>query len=267
MPPDLGEKCLSSLHLIAPSVAHAHTIMIVRAPSQGSVVSQSTQHMGPHSRPGTADPLRSRSETISRAGHRARSRGSTASIHSSTTQQTQDQHVDAFQQFMPSQVASAQGMFASNPEDMIMRFGHQFGHQAHGAALEQGMRDAHSVMSRPDDFQAQAMHGHALSHHSLPPDMTPNGLGGVQVPQYQAMYDSGIENHIPEQPMEEQEMVDQGGKKKRGSSSTLANDNELRKLLRQYEGYSLKQMAAEVMKHEGAGGKAEKVKQVFAMIW
>lgn len=81
------------------------------------------------------------------------------------------------------------------------------------------------------------------------------------------MYDSGIENHLPDHVVEDQEASEPGGKKKRGSSSTLANDNELRKLLRQYEGYTLKQMAAEVMKHEGAGGKAEKVKQVFAMIW
>ncbi|KAJ5263901.1 hypothetical protein N7478_011506 [Penicillium angulare] len=241
--------------------------MIVRAPSQGSAISQTTQHMGPHSRPGTADPLRSRSETISRAGHRARSRGSTASIHSSTTQQTQDQHVDAFPQFMPSQVANAQNMFGGNPEDMIMRFNHQFAHQTHGASMDQGLRDAHSVMARQDDFPTHPMHNHTLSHHSIPQDMGSNGVPSVAVPQYQTMYDSGIENHIPEQVMEEQEISEQGGKKKRGSSSTLANDNELRKLLRQYEGYTLKQMATEVMKHEGAGGKAEKVKQVFAMIW
>ncbi|KAJ5642885.1 DNA damage and replication checkpoint protein Rfx1 [Penicillium longicatenatum] len=240
---------------------------LVRAPSQGSAVSQTTQHMGPHSRPGTADPLRSRSETLSRGGRRARSRGSTASIHSSTTQQTQDQHIDAFPQFMPSQVANSQSMFANNPEDMIMRFGHQFGHPAHGASLGQDIREAHAVMSRSEDFPTHAMHGHTLSHHSLTPDMAHNGVAGVSVPQYQTMYDSGIENHLPEQTLEEPDISEQGGKKKRGSSSTLANDNELRKLLRQYEGWSLKQMAAEVMKHEGAGGKAEKVKQVFAMIW
>lgn len=81
------------------------------------------------------------------------------------------------------------------------------------------------------------------------------------------MYDSGIENQLPDQTLDEQEIAEQGGKKKRGSSSTLANDNELRKLLRQYDSWNLKQMAVEVMKHEGAGGKAEKVKQVFAMIW
>lgn len=237
----------------------------VRAPSQGSVVSQNTQHMGPLSRPGTADPIRGRSETLSRAGRRPRSRGSTASIHSSTTQQTQDQ-LDVFPQFMPSQVAGAQHVFGNNPEDMIMRFGHQLVHQSNGASLDQGHRD-HSVTSRADDFAGHAMHSHSLSHHSLPPDISHSGLPQVPVPQYQTMYDSGIENHLPDPTLEDQEASEAGGKKKRGSSSTLANDNELRKLLRQYEGYTLKQMATEVMKHEGAGGKAEKVKQVFAMIW
>ncbi|KAJ5094978.1 hypothetical protein N7532_007269 [Penicillium argentinense] len=239
---------------------------LVRAPSQGSIVSQTTQQMGPMSRPGTADPLRGRSETISRTGRRPRSRGSTASIHSSTTQQTQDQ-LDAFPQFMPSQVAGAQHVFGGNPEDMIMRFGHQLAHQTHGPSLDQGHRDVHSVGPRPDDFASHAMHGHNLSHHSMPPEMNHNGLQQVPVSQYQPLYDSGIENHLPDQTLDEQEASEAGGKKKRGSSSTLANDNELRKLLRQYEGYTLKQMATEVMKHEGAGGKAEKVKQVFAMIW
>lgn len=226
-------------------------------------MSQTTQQMGPLSRPGTADPLRSRSETISRAGRRPRSRGSTASIHSSTTQQTQDQHLDGFPQFLPSQVGAGQAMFGNNPEDMIMRFGHQLSHQPNGTPMEQSMRDSHSVTSRADDFPSHAMHGHSLSHHSLPPEIA----SGLPVPQYQSMYDSGVENHLPDHNMEDQEASELGAKKKRGSSSTLANDNELRKLLRQYEGYSLKQMAAEVMKHEGAGGKAEKVKQVFAMIW
>lgn len=231
--------------------------MPVRAASQGSAVSQTTQQMGSVSRPGTADHLRSR---------RARSRGSTASIHSSTTQQTQDQHLDGFPPFMPSQVAAAQNMFGNNPEDIIMRFGNQFAPNASGLPLEQSMRDSPSVMSRADEFSNQAMHGHSMSHHSLPPDMS-HSISSASVPHYQSMYDSGIENHLPDQTLDEQEISEQGGKKKRGSSSTLANDNELRKLLRQYEGWTLKQMATEVMKHEGAGGKAEKVKQVFAMIW
>lgn len=173
--------------------------------------------------------------------------------------------MDGFPQFMPSQVA-AQNLFGNNPEDMIMRFGNQFAPHSHGMQLDQSIRDSPSVMSRPDEFSNQPMHGHDLSHQSLPPDM-PNNVSSVSVPHYRPMYDNGIENHLPDQTLEDQEVSEQGGKKKRGSSSTLANDNELRKLLRQYEGWTLKQMANEVMKHEGAGGKAEKVKQVFAMIW
>ncbi|CAG8076614.1 unnamed protein product [Penicillium olsonii] len=234
-----------------------------RAHSQGSVVSQTTQ-IAPHSRPGTADPVRARSEAVSRASRRPRSRGSTASIHSSTTQQTQDQHLDGFPQFIPSQVAAGSHMF-NNPEDMLMRFGHQLSNHPGATGMDGAMQDTHAVMPRAEDFHPHPMHGHTLSHHSMPPEM-PSGMPNVPA-SYQQMYDSGVENQLPEHLVEEPEIPEVGGKKKRGASSTVANDNELRKLLRQYEGWNLKQMAAEVMKHEGGGGKAEKVKQVFAMIW
>jgi hypothetical protein len=57
-------------------------------------------------------------------------------------------------------------------------------------------------------------------------------------------------------------------KRRKGTASTLANDQELRRLLHQHEGKSLKEVAQEVQKTEGhSGGKAEKAKQVFAMIW
>ncbi|KAF7596289.1 hypothetical protein BBP40_002433 [Aspergillus hancockii] len=240
-----------------------------RAASQASsAASQTTQIVAPHSRPGTADLMRSRSETIvSRNGRRQRSRGSTASIHSNTTQQTQDQQItEGFPQFLPAQPTAGHNVFGGNPEEIIMRFGQQLSHPVSGPSLDPTLHDAHHpVMPRAEDFPNHAMHGHHLSHHSIPSGL--HGLPSVPMPQYQAMYDSGIENHVPEHVFEENENSEAGAKKKKGSSSSLANDNELRKLLRQYDGFSLKQMAAEVLKHEGAGGKAEKVKQVFAMIW
>ncbi|RAQ56389.1 DNA damage and replication checkpoint protein Rfx1 [Aspergillus flavus] len=240
-----------------------------RAASQASsAASQTTQIVAPHSRPATADLMRSRSETVvSRNGRRPRSRGSTASIHSNTTQQTQDQQItDGFPQFLPAQANASHNVFGGNPEEIIMRFGQQLSHPVSGSSLDPTMSDAHHpVLPRAEDFPSHAMHGHHLSHHSIPPGI--HGLSSLPMPQYQAMYDSGIENHVPEHVLEENENSEAGAKKKKGSNSSLANDNELRKLLRQYEGYSLKQMAAEVLKHEGAGGKAEKVKQVFAMIW
>lgn len=76
------------------------------------------------------------------------------------------------------------------------------------------------------------------------------------------MYGNGIENHL----QDDNENSETGTKKKKGSSASLASDNELRKLLREYEGYTLKQMAAEVLKNEGSS-KGEKAKQVFGMIW
>ncbi|KAL4912515.1 hypothetical protein BDW62DRAFT_194401 [Aspergillus aurantiobrunneus] len=244
---------------------------IGRAASLSSAAaSQTTQIAAPHSRPGTADLMRSRSETvISRNSRRPRSRGSTASIRSTTTQQTQDQQLtDGFSQFVPAQASAGTNVFGNNPEDIIMRFGQQLSHQVNGTSLEQTLQDAHHpVLPRADDFTNHAIHGHHLSHHSIPSGIPNHGLPGVPIPQYQSMYDSGIENHLPEHVLDEHDTSEAGLKKKKGSNSSLANDNELRKLLRQYEGYTLKQMAAEVLKHEGAGGKAEKVKQVFAMIW
>lgn len=178
--------------------------------------------------------------------------------------------VDGFPQFLPAQqTATGHHVFTSNPEEIIMRFGQQLSHPAAGASpLDPTLQDPHHPgIPRPEDFPNHAMHAHSLSHQSMTPDLTAHGLPTVHVPQYQTMYDSGIENHVPERMLEENENSEAGSRKRKGSSATLANDNELRKLLRQYEGYTLKQMAAEVLKHEGAGGKAEKVKQVFAMIW
>lgn len=211
--------------------------------------------------------MQSRSETVvSRGGRRPRSRGSTASLHSTNTQQTQDQHIsDGFSQFGPAQ--PGHNVFGSNPEEIIMRFGQQLSHPPNGAPFDPTLQESsHSGVPRPDDFPSHAMHGHNLSHPSLPPEL-PHGLPGAPVSQYQSIYDHGLENHVPDHLQDDNENSETGSKKKKGSSSSLANDNELRKLLREYEGYNLKQMAAEVLKNEGAGGKGEKVKQVFAMIW
>ncbi|KAJ9325532.1 transcriptional regulator family: RFX DNA-binding domain [Paecilomyces variotii] len=257
MPPDIGE------HWEQP-------FAISRAPSQGSSTASQTTQLVPQSRPGTADPMRSRSNTVaSKGARRPRSRGSTASIHSSTTLQTQDQNIaDGFPQFMQAQPPQSHHVFGANPEEMIMRFGQQLAHSANNAGLDASLHEAHnSMMPRPEDFQGQSMHAHTLAHHSLPPELAAHGMSGVHMPQYHPMYDGGMENHIPDHIVDENDTSEAGARKKRGSSSTVANDNELRKLLRQYEGYSLKQMAAEVQKHEGAGGKSEKVKQVFAMVW
>lgn len=67
---------------------------------------------------------------------------------------------------------------------------------------------------------------------------------------------------------EDSENQDNSGVKRRPKSgSSLANDEELKRLLAQHEGKTLKDVAADVQRNEGAGGKSEKAKQVFAMLW
>jgi hypothetical protein len=108
------------------------------------------------------------------------------------------------------------------------------------------------------------MYGHSLSHRSLHPELAP-GLSGVPAPQNQPTYGSDIDDHIPKFVLEDNKNSKVGDRKRKGPSSTLAHDDELRKLFHQYEGYNSKQMASEVLKHDGE--KAGKLKQVFSMIW
>ncbi|KAI9689540.1 MAG: hypothetical protein M1822_010191 [Bathelium mastoideum] len=56
------------------------------------------------------------------------------------------------------------------------------------------------------------------------------------------------------------------GPKKRGAASSATNDRELREILVANEGRSLRDVAAEVLKTERTP-KAEKTKQLFAMLW
>jgi regulatory factor X len=168
---------------------------------------------------------------------------------------------------MAPQPGPGHNVFSPNPEEMIMRFGQQLAHTNNGGSLDSPMHDSqNSIMPRAEDFHNSSLQNHGLQHGSMS-DMVPHGLQGMHVPHYAQMYEGAIDAHIPERLLEENDHSEAGTRKKRGSSSTVANDNELRKLLRQYEGFSLKQMAVEVQKHEGAGGKSEKVKQVFAMVW
>ena len=55
-------------------------------------------------------------------------------------------------------------------------------------------------------------------------------------------------------------------KKKKGSASSIANDNELRKLFAANKDRDLNDVAASVLANE-RGPKSEKTKQIFAMNW
>ena len=56
------------------------------------------------------------------------------------------------------------------------------------------------------------------------------------------------------------------GKRKKASSSSQANDNELRRLFRENEGRDLHEVSQQVLRDE-KGPKSEKSKQIFGMLW
>ncbi|ODH21163.1 hypothetical protein ACO22_05694 [Paracoccidioides brasiliensis] len=258
---------------------------IGRHPLQTSnILPQNPQHQS-HIRPKAAEPLRSSSNiTVPRSRRPSRSRGSTASIHSNTTQSQYhpDHYVPTtYPSYMQPDNGTNQQMYPSNPEEMIIRFGAQLANTSshHGTALDPIVIDpnlqAYAAAAEALVFETNfAYQGPDLQLHGLPihgpsAELPPNGVTGDVHPDhshYPPLYD-GVENQIPDHLMPDNDVSESGPRKRRSSTTTLANDNELRRLLRQYDGYSLRQMAAEVQKHDGAGGKAEKVKQVFAMIW
>ncbi|KAL2361280.1 hypothetical protein RJZ56_005818 [Blastomyces dermatitidis] len=245
---------------------------IVRHPSQGSNSLPQNSQPRSRTRQSTIEPVRSRSNTsASRNSRPSRSRGSTASIHSTTTQYNPDQNVaEGYQPYIHPEAGPNQHIYHSNPEEMIIRFGDQLANSHSGIVIDPALQERPDNIAGPGTdirFQGHEVHTHRMPMHGLPIELPPTGLpGDVHTGHYAQMYD-GVENQIPDHLMGDNEGSEPGPRKRRGTTTTIANDNELRRLLRQYDGYSLRQMAAEVQKHDGTGGKSEKVKQVFAMIW
>ncbi|QVM11133.1 hypothetical protein D8B26_005784 [Coccidioides posadasii str. Silveira] len=176
---------------------------------------------------------------------------------------------EGYEPYMRSQFGPSQSVYHGNPEEMLMRFGDQLANSNPGTLLDPALQENHnSVKPRMDvHYQGHDIHVHNVAAHGLPPELSQHGMTAEMHPTHYPNLFDGVENQIPDHIIEDHEGSEQGPRKKRGTSSSIANDNELRRLLRQYDGYTLRQMAAEVQKHEGAGGKSEKVKQVFAMIW
>lgn len=99
---------------------------------------------------------------------------------------------------------------------------------------------------------------------STPQPTQPNGMSSQQL-------DSHSFHHSLSQQSQQQSFMappmDAEDKKKKGSASGAAtNDKELRQLLNQNEGRHLKDVAAEVIQNDRTS-KAEKSKQLFAMLW
>ncbi|KAK6365249.1 hypothetical protein LTS17_011482 [Exophiala oligosperma] len=149
----------------------------------------------------------------------------------------------------------ATAMYPHNPEEMLMHYQQNMAAQYRPNTIEgipphemrpisqqafQEMQPFPMQYPHPP-YAVPPQHMHHMRHHS-------EQFEGSPAPE-----DSNAENG--------------GAKRRKGTASSVANDQELRRLLAQYQGKSLKEVAAEVQKNEGSGGKSEKAKQVFAMLW
>lgn len=201
----------------------------------------------------TSQGPRPRSNTAGSNNYRRpKSRASTASAHSNSTQTIQQyqQTPESLQPF-PTQYVQTQSI-SYTPEEMVARAKQQLINPNQNFAIDPSLQDQTN--------QARAMSA----------DYPLNGnqaLASVSMDQYHSF--DGKENQPLEDVNEEQPQDDTAtgeGRKKKGSASSIANDLELRRLFRENQGRSLKNVAAQVLANE-RGPKAEKTKQIFAMLW
>jgi hypothetical protein len=151
------------------------------------------------------------------------------------------------QQPMPQQIAQ----HVPYPHAMPQNMPHQMsnGHYAIQPAMH------------PAEMQAMAQQPLPFTH---PPYSVYNGASAHFPPQSQHFRRDSMGYEGSPAPDDS----NNENKRKKGTPSTLANDQELRRALQQHEGQTLQELALKVQQTEGQnGGRAEKAKQVFAMVW
>lgn len=185
---------------------------------------------------------------------RPKSCASTASAASANTQPIQqyEQTTEPSQQFVSRNTHTPIAPLSYTPEEMITR-------------SEQQLANPNQNFILDPSLQTHIRHDTKFSVEN-PFNVTPS-LPGAQLSQYHSFEES--ESHMLENTNEGhlRERLGVGdGKKKKGSASSIANDIELRRLFRDNQGRSLKDVAAQVLANE-RGPKSEKTKQIFAMLW
>lgn len=191
---------------------------------------------------------------------RPKSRASTASAQSSSTQQIQQyQPTPETMELFDTQIASAQAI-SFTPEEMITRSEQQLTNPNQSFAIDPSLQD------QTNQRRAQSLDFGFGG--DLPLDRS--STMPVARPSMSQLHSfDGKENQVLENSNEEQPQDDTGtgeGRKKKGSASSIANDKELRRLFRENHGRSLKDVATQVLDNE-RGPRSEKNKQIFAMLW
>lgn len=214
--------------------------------------------------PDLKDPLPPK---LHREKPRAKSRASTSSLQSvgvgSAFQPAQQQHtqqqpddpaipLDQNSFFLQHGAHQPTAMYEPNADEMLMHYQHNMSAHLHQQAID----------------PATGMPQRAFQDIQQYPMQYPHGLPTYPVGHQHMQHMRHHSEQFEGSPAPEDSNNENGGAKRRkGAASSVANDQELRRLLAQYQGKTLKEVAAEVQKNEGAGGKSEKAKQVFAMLW
>ncbi|KAK5079712.1 hypothetical protein LTR70_006464 [Exophiala xenobiotica] len=230
-----------------------------------------TTNKHPPSRKNSLDrpPALSRSASAASShGHlRTKSRGSSGSLQSvgignafQPVQPTQVQHapLDQSAYFVGDGGQQTQYPPPPNMDDTsIMAYQHN---------MQQIRPQQPHQMMPQHDMRPMTQHGY--------PNMQPIPVGyadsmtGYGMPTQHIHHMRHASEHYEGSPAPDDSNNENGpSKRRKGTASSLANDQELRRLLAQYNGRTLKEVANEVQKNEGSGGKSEKAKQVFAMLW
>lgn len=213
---------------------------------------------------------RSASSASTQGPLRPKSRGSTTSLQSvgvgnafQPTQQGQEQNMPIDHSSFYMQNGGSQGhpMYPHHGDDSSLLHHPHMAQLAHPPMMDHG-----SANQQQYDMRPLSQHGFAEIQPF--PMQYPNGMPQYQFgPQHVHHVRHASEQYEGSPAPEDSNTENGGAKRRKGTASSMANDQELRRLLHQYAGRSLKEVALEVQKNEGAGGKSEKAKQVFAMIW
>ncbi|KAH6141617.1 hypothetical protein HBI68_215750 [Parastagonospora nodorum] len=193
--------------------------------------------------------------SMSTRSNRPLSRASTTSVHS-------------FEQYQPQPQQSRQSQFSHQP-----LYNTAFTSEPLQPALLQAAQHA----SAQDNLMSMSLES-VQQYLGYPSDSTPQPQpNGMSAPMDTHPYHTSMAPQSQQQQQQQQQHQQQPSfmappmesedKKKKGSASGSAtNDKELRQLLAQNEGRHLKDVAAEVIQNDRTS-KAEKSKQLFAMLW
>jgi regulatory factor X len=184
---------------------------------------------------------------MSTRSNRPPSRASTTSVHS-----------HSFEQYQPQQQQPRPAHFTPQP---------QYNAAFTSEPLQPALLQAAQHVSAQDNLMNMSLESvqQYLGYASeSTPQPQPNGLPVQHMDAHTyhtSMAPQSQQQHFMAPPMDSED------KKKKGSASGSAtNDKELRQLLAQNEGRHLKDVAAEVIQNDRTS-KAEKSKQLFAMLW